>query len=48
MRRTPDEGDRGLQLVAALSDLWGARCTDAGKCIWTEQSLTGDHLAPAP
>ena len=34
-----DEGGRGLQLVAALADRWGARGTDSGKCIWTEQSL---------
>jgi len=34
-----DEGGRGLQLVAALSDRWGTRYMPAGKCIWTEQSL---------
>ncbi|MFF4865724.1 SpoIIE family protein phosphatase [Streptomyces sp. NPDC001231] len=34
-----DEGGRGLQLVAALSDRWGARYTSAGKCIWTEQQM---------
>ncbi len=38
-----DEGGRGLQLVAALSDRWGTRYTPTGKCIWTEQSLP---LAP--
>ncbi|MFD0648315.1 ATP-binding protein [Streptomyces malaysiensis] len=37
-----DEGGRGLQLVAALSDRWGMRYTATGKCIWTEQAL------PAP
>ncbi|WP_405725361.1 SpoIIE family protein phosphatase [Streptomyces sp. NBC_01537] len=36
-----DEGGRGLQLVAALSQRWGARYTATGKCIWTEQALTG-------
>jgi serine phosphatase RsbU (regulator of sigma subunit) len=35
-----DEGGRGLQLVAALSQRWGTRFTADGKCIWTEQALT--------
>ncbi|MFF9808209.1 SpoIIE family protein phosphatase [Streptomyces coeruleorubidus] len=39
-----DEGGRGLQLVAALSQRWGARYLHEGKCIWTEQSLP---LTPA-
>ncbi|MFF8191339.1 SpoIIE family protein phosphatase [Streptomyces bobili] len=34
-----DEGGRGLQLVAALSQRWGTRYTPDGKCIWTEQAL---------
>ncbi|MFD7277350.1 SpoIIE family protein phosphatase [Streptomyces sp. NPDC059862] len=34
-----DEGGRGLQLVAALSQRWGTRYTSNGKCIWTEQLL---------
>jgi serine phosphatase RsbU (regulator of sigma subunit)/PAS domain-containing protein len=34
-----DEGGRGLQLIAALTDRWGARYTPSGKCIWTEQLL---------
>ncbi|WP_420310442.1 SpoIIE family protein phosphatase [Streptomyces sp. YS-B37] len=34
-----DEGGRGLQLVAAMADRWGARYTPSGKCIWTEQAL---------
>lgn len=34
-----DEGGRGLQLVAALSQRWGTRYTADGKCIWTEQPL---------
>ncbi|MEV5986748.1 SpoIIE family protein phosphatase [Streptomyces sp. NPDC052051] len=36
-----DEGGRGLQLVTALSQRWGARYTSTGKCIWTEQPLLG-------
>jgi serine phosphatase RsbU (regulator of sigma subunit) len=41
IRRTSwsDEGGRGLQLIAALSDRWGTRYMGSGKCIWTEQSL---------
>ncbi|MEU3795807.1 SpoIIE family protein phosphatase [Streptomyces fructofermentans] len=34
-----DEGGRGLQLITALTQRWGARYTPNGKCIWTEQSL---------
>ncbi|WP_234356997.1 SpoIIE family protein phosphatase [Streptomyces sp. NBRC 110028] len=34
-----DEGGRGLQLVAALSQRWGTRYTADGKCIWTEQPI---------
>ncbi|KUN95680.1 SpoIIE family protein phosphatase [Streptomyces caeruleatus] len=34
-----DEGGRGLQLVAALSQRWGTRYTTTGKVIWTEQPL---------
>ena len=34
-----DEGGRGLQLVASLSQRWGARYLADGKCIWTEQDL---------
>jgi PAS domain-containing protein len=34
-----DEGGRGLQLVAALSQRWGMRYTADGKCIWTEQPV---------
>ncbi|MGW3864482.1 SpoIIE family protein phosphatase [Streptomyces sp. NPDC005047] len=36
-----DEGGRGLQLVAALSERWGTRYTMAGKCIWTAQPTSG-------
>ncbi|MGW2327669.1 SpoIIE family protein phosphatase [Streptomyces sp. NPDC001700] len=34
-----DEGGRGLQLVATLSQRWGTRYTADGKCIWTEQHI---------
>ncbi|MFD3590926.1 SpoIIE family protein phosphatase [Streptomyces sp. NPDC058683] len=34
-----DEGGRGLQLIAALSQRWGTRYTQTGKVIWTEQAL---------
>jgi serine phosphatase RsbU (regulator of sigma subunit) len=40
-----DEGGRGLQLVAALSQRWGARSLQAGKCIWTEQDLPLQYSA---
>jgi serine phosphatase RsbU (regulator of sigma subunit) len=41
IRRTSwtDEGGRGLQLIAALSDRWGTRYLATGKWIWTEQFL---------
>ncbi|MFJ1735764.1 SpoIIE family protein phosphatase [Streptomyces sp. NPDC088254] len=42
-----DEGGRGLQLVAALSQRWGARYLHDGKCIWTEQELP-EPGPPAP
>ncbi|MER6082603.1 SpoIIE family protein phosphatase [Streptomyces sp. NPDC001833] len=38
-----DEGGRGLQLVAALSQRWGTRFTTTGKCIWTEQTHGGSE-----
>ncbi|MGW8360903.1 ATP-binding SpoIIE family protein phosphatase [Streptomyces wedmorensis] len=34
-----DEGGRGLQLVAAVSQRWGTRFLSEGKCIWSEQAL---------
>ncbi|MDX3136409.1 SpoIIE family protein phosphatase [Streptomyces europaeiscabiei] len=43
-----DEGGRGLQLITALSQRWGTRYTATGKCIWTEQSLTGPDRTPPP
>ncbi|MFE9497004.1 ATP-binding protein [Streptomyces collinus] len=36
---TMDENGRGLSLVARLAERWGARHTQAGKVIWTEQPL---------
>ncbi|MFJ4634839.1 SpoIIE family protein phosphatase [Streptomyces hygroscopicus] len=50
MRRAAetDEGGRGLQLVAALSDRWGTRFTATGKCIWTEQALPPPLPPPRP
>jgi PAS domain-containing protein len=45
-----DEGGRGLQLVAALCNRWGARFTQTGKCIWADQKLpcrpAGDREQP--
>lgn len=43
-----DEGGRGLQLVAALSDRWGARYTSMGKYIWTEQAMDGPDASTTP
>ncbi|MFE6806487.1 SpoIIE family protein phosphatase [Streptomyces sp. NPDC057681] len=40
-----DEGGRGLQLVAALSQRWGTRYTVAGKWIWTAQPLASSAAA---
>ncbi|MEK0097514.1 SpoIIE family protein phosphatase [Streptomyces sp. A475] len=40
-----DEGGRGLQLVAALSQRWGTRYTVAGKWIWTAQPLASSATA---
>ncbi|MFJ4603862.1 ATP-binding SpoIIE family protein phosphatase [Streptomyces griseoluteus] len=37
-----DEGGRGLQLIASLSQRWGTRYTRDGKAIWTAQQLPGD------
>ncbi|MET8325689.1 SpoIIE family protein phosphatase [Streptomyces sp. NPDC005181] len=39
-----DEGGRGLQLVAALSQRWGTRYTATGKCIWTAQPMHGSDI----
>ncbi|MGW1625624.1 ATP-binding protein, partial [Streptomyces sp. NPDC002172] len=50
MRRATytDEGGRGLQLVAALSQRWGARYLDDGKCIWTEQDIPRGDASGEP
>jgi anti-sigma regulatory factor (Ser/Thr protein kinase) len=37
--RDLDEGGRGLELVAQLTNRWGTRYTEDGKTIWTEQAL---------
>jgi anti-sigma regulatory factor (Ser/Thr protein kinase) len=38
----PEEtGGRGLAIVDALSDRWGAHLQANGKCVWFE--LSGDH-----
>jgi PAS domain S-box-containing protein len=37
--RTYDEGGRGLQMVAQLTQGWGTRQTTVGKTIWAEQAL---------
>ncbi|MFE7568376.1 ATP-binding protein [Streptomyces sp. NPDC057539] len=37
-----DEGGRGLLLVAALSDTWGCRELDYGKCVWARFAVTGE------
>ncbi|WP_455356447.1 SpoIIE family protein phosphatase [Streptomyces sp. SYSU K217416] len=39
-----DEGGRGLQLVAALSQRWGTRYTTTGKCIWAELTPSKDGI----
>ncbi|WP_239081452.1 SpoIIE family protein phosphatase [Streptomyces sp. SID9727] len=38
---TTDEGGRGLFLVAQFAERWGARYTDRGKVIWSEQAVGG-------
>ncbi|MCG0283501.1 anti-sigma regulatory factor [Streptomyces sp. PSAA01] len=44
----PDaEHGRGLLLVAALADAFGARVTPAGKVIWFRRRVRGDRI-PAP
>ncbi|MCI3225199.1 SpoIIE family protein phosphatase [Streptomyces sp. NP-1717] len=41
-----DESGRGLQLVSALAQRWGARYTTSGKSIWTEQPLPAPPPTP--
>ncbi|MEU5824628.1 SpoIIE family protein phosphatase [Streptomyces sp. NPDC047803] len=45
---TTDEGGRGLFLVAQFAQRWGARYTDRGKVIWSEQALGGPPPAEWP
>ncbi len=45
---TTDEGGRGLFLVAQFAERWGARYTDRGKVIWSEQTLGGPPPAQWP
>ncbi|MEO3752283.1 SpoIIE family protein phosphatase [Streptomyces sp. B6B3] len=42
-----DEFGRGLQMVALVATEWGARYTEAGKCIWADQAVPGLN-PPAP
>ncbi|MER5896039.1 SpoIIE family protein phosphatase [Streptomyces sp. NPDC001876] len=46
--QTMDEGGRGLFICAELAHRWGARFTNQGKTIWTEQeippSAPADHV----
>ncbi|WP_432584577.1 SpoIIE family protein phosphatase [Streptomyces sp. HD1123-B1] len=37
--RVYDEGGRGLDMVAQLTQSWGSRQTPTGKTIWAEQAL---------
>jgi len=46
--RDTDEGGRGLQLVAMLSQSWGSRRTHRGKTVWFELALRGGGEHPAP
>jgi anti-sigma regulatory factor (Ser/Thr protein kinase) len=47
--RDTDEGGRGLQLVAMLSQSWGSRRTHRGKTVWFELALRGGATrAPEP
>ncbi len=35
-----DEHGRGLRIVETLSDEWGMRSTDRGKCVWSARTWT--------
>ena len=39
--RTPDEGGRGLFVLARMTERWGTRYTREGKIVWTGQPLAG-------
>lgn len=45
--RDTDEGGRGLQLVAMLSQSWGSRRTHRGKTVWFELALRGGEPTTA-
>lgn len=45
--RDTDEGGRGLQLVAMLSQSWGSRRTHRGKTVWFELALRGGQPGSA-
>ncbi|HEY5833901.1 SpoIIE family protein phosphatase [Streptomyces sp.] len=45
--RDTDEGGRGLQLVAMLSQSWGSRRTHRGKAVWFELALRGGESRSA-
>ncbi|WP_405785377.1 MULTISPECIES: SpoIIE family protein phosphatase [unclassified Streptomyces] len=46
--RDTDEGGRGLQLVAMLSQSWGSRRTHRGKTVWFELALRGGSDSSGP
>ncbi|WUV84826.1 SpoIIE family protein phosphatase [Streptomyces sp. NBC_01476] len=46
--RETDEGGRGLQLVAMLSQSWGSRRTHRGKTVWFELALRGGASGAEP
>ncbi|MFE9886389.1 ATP-binding protein [Streptomyces scopuliridis] len=37
-----EEGGRGLLLVAALSNTWGCRELEYGKCVWARFAIIGE------
>ncbi|NRQ49509.1 SpoIIE family protein phosphatase [Aeromicrobium stalagmiti] len=37
-----DEHGRGLHIIEVLSDEWGTRSTDRGKCVWSMRAWTPD------
>lgn len=40
-----EEGGRGLAIVAALSDRWGAEVHHTGKCVWFQLADRGEAKA---
>jgi hypothetical protein len=43
----PSEDGRGVFLVDALADAWGAQTTDGGKTVWFELEIPR-AVVPAP